>query len=163
DVETNKAESRELGLNAGQMLGLGASSEATSACNAYILLNIEPELDCYDAHRALETMNHAYFVVVLSSYKGNIPDYADVVLPITPFSLTSSTFINTDGSIQSFHGVVSAIGETRPAGKVLRVMGNMLQLKGFDYDSSEHLRAEVISNEQGFIRSRDNSLVALSP
>jgi NADH-quinone oxidoreductase subunit G len=163
NVEANKTESRELGLNAGQMLGLGASSETASACNAYILLNIEPELDCYDAHRALETMNHADFVVVLSSYKGNIPDYADVVLPIAPFTETSGTFINTEGRIQSFQGVVPPLGETRPAWKVLRVMGNMLQLKGFDYDSPEQIRAEVISNEQEFIRNLDNSLVALSP
>jgi len=160
-ASASKTGTRESGLNAGQMLGLGIS-ENGQPCNAYILLNIEPELDCYDTRRALQSINQAEFVVSLSSYKGNIPDYADVILPISPFTETSGTFVNTEGRIQSFQGVVSPLGETRPAWKILRVLGNLLQLKGFDYDSSEQVRAEIISDKEEFVQNLNNSLNTFS-
>ena len=62
-------------------------------------------------------------------------DYADVLLPIAPFTETSGTFVNTEGRVQSFNGVVKPLGEARPAWKVLRVLGNLLGLAGFDYDT----------------------------
>lgn len=157
----NGVGSKESGLNAGQMLGLNTLG-SEQPCNAYILLNIEPELDCYDTDRALQTINRAEFVVSLSSYKGNISDYADVVLPISPFTETSGTFINTEGRIQSFQGVVSPLGETRPAWKILRVLGNLFQLNEFDYDSSEQIRTEIISGKEEFIQNLNNSLKTFS-
>ncbi|BBL34394.1 NADH-quinone oxidoreductase chain 3 [Nitrosomonas stercoris] len=161
NVAVDNSNSKESGLNAGQMLGW-SSSDAVPSCKTYILLNIEPELDCYDAQQALKTLHSAEFVVALSSYKGKIPDYADVILPISPFTETSGTFINTEGRIQSFQGVVSPRGETRPAWKILRVLGNMLQVDGFEYDSPEEVRTEVIPEEQEFISNLDNSLSTLS-
>jgi len=132
----------EVGLNAIQML----NAEAVSACKAYILVNLEPEYDTYDPQSALERIKGAEFVVSLSSYKGNITDYADVILPIAPFTETSGTFINTEGRVQSFNGVVSPLAEARPAWKVLRVLANLLELKGFDYETSEQVCAELLSD-----------------
>ncbi len=74
-------------------------------------------------------------------------NYADVLLPIAPFTETSGTFINTEGRVQTFNGVVAPLGETRPAWKVLRVLGNMLELDGFDFDTPEQVRAEVLPPE----------------
>ncbi len=145
------------GLNAGQMLGLD-SSDGKPVCQAYLLMNLEPELDCYDTQRAVQVLSKAEFVVSLSSYKGNIPDYADVILPIAPYTETSGTFVNTEGRIQSFNGVVPPLGETRPAWKVLRVLGNLFQLNGFDFDTSEQVRAEIISADEQFVQNLDNSL-----
>lgn len=132
----------EVGLNAIQML----NAEAVSACKAYILVNLEPEYDTYDPQSALERIKGAEFVVSLSSYKGSITDYADVILPIAPFTETSGTFINTEGRVQSFNGVVSPLAEARPAWKVLRVLANLLELKGFDYETSEQVCAELLSD-----------------
>lgn len=157
----NKTISEKTGLNAGQMLGLDISG-GESSCSTYVLLNLEPELDCYDTKRALQALKKAKFIVSLSSYKGNIPDYADVILPIAPFTETSGTFINTEGRIQSFNGVVSPLGEARPAWKVLRVLGNLLQLGEFNYDSSEQVRAEIISAEDKFARGVNNTLETFS-
>jgi NADH dehydrogenase/NADH:ubiquinone oxidoreductase subunit G len=55
------------------------------------------------------------------------------MLPIAPFTETSGTFVNIEGRIQSFNGVVKPRGDARPAWKVLRVLGNVLNLEGFDY------------------------------
>lgn len=142
-----KAKSSHVGLNAGQMLNLHPDSTET-ACAALLLLNLEPELDCYDGLRARQVLDKAEFVVSLSSYQGNIPDYADVILPIAPFTETSGTFVNTEGRIQSFKGVVAPLGETRPAWKILRVLGNLFQLEGFEFNSSEEVLSEVISSRE---------------
>jgi len=157
----NKTISDKIGLNAGQMLGLCAS-EGDAACSAYILLNLEPELDCYDTGRAVQVLKNAEFVISLSSYKGNIAEYADVILPVAPFTETSGTFINTEGRVQSFNGVVSSAGETRPAWKVLRVLANLMQLNGFEYDSSEQIRAEIISADTEFVSDLNNVLETYS-
>ncbi len=124
------------GMNAAQMLA--------SPRQAYVLLNVEPELDCYDTQQALNAMMQAKMVVVLSAFKHLATDYADVMLPIAPFSETSGTFINTEGRAQSFNAVSKARGETRPAWKVLRVLGNLLDLPGFEFNNTEQVRAEVL-------------------
>lgn len=132
------------GMNAQQMLGVSGDE----ACRAYLLMNIEPELDSYNPQQTIKALDEAELVVMLSSYKsphavsGN---YADVLLPAAPFTETSGTFINTEGRIQSFNGIVPPLGETRPAWKVLRVLGNMLGVEGFDYDTPEQVRAEILA------------------
>ena len=110
---------------------------------AYVLLHAEPELDCYDPRLARTALDQADMVVALSPYAHGL-EYADVILPIAPYAETSGTFVNAEGRAQSFNGSVKPLGETRPAWKVLRVLGNLLQLAGFDYESSEAIRNEVI-------------------
>ncbi len=123
------------GLNAGAMLA--------APRKAYLLLSVEPEFDCNDPHGAMKAMDAAEFVIALSAYKGTAPEYASVLLPIAPFSETSGSFVNAEGRRQSFNGAVRPLGEARPAWKVLRVLGNLLGISGFDYDSSEQVRDEI--------------------
>jgi NADH-quinone oxidoreductase subunit G len=82
--------------------------------------------------------------VVLTPFKSQaMLDYAAVLLPVSPFSETSGTFVNTEGRVQSFFAAAKPLGEARPAWKVLRVLGNLLEQAGFDYNSSEDVRAEA--------------------
>jgi NADH-quinone oxidoreductase subunit G len=67
-----------------------------------------------------------------------------VLLPISPFTETAGTFINTEGRAQSFHGVVKPLGDARPAWKVLRVLGSMLHVPGFEFETIEEVRAQAI-------------------
>lgn len=130
------------GLNAAQMLGF-STVPTEEKCQAFILMNVEPEFDTYNSQQALKTIKSSEFVVSMSAYKGNACDYADVLLPITPFTETSGTYVNTEGRVQSFNGVVSPLGEARPAWKVLRVLANLLALEKFDYETPEQIRAEI--------------------
>ncbi|MDV6341990.1 NADH-quinone oxidoreductase subunit NuoG [Nitrosomonas sp. Is24] len=132
----------ESGLTAAQMLG-SDDDLAKEKCKAFILMNVEPEFDTYNSHQALKTIKSSEFVVSLTTYQGNGKDYADVLLPITPFTETSGTYVNTEGKVQSFNGVVSPQGEARPAWKVLRVLGNLLGLEKFDYETAEQVREEI--------------------
>jgi NADH-quinone oxidoreductase subunit G len=126
------------GLNAGAMLA--------APRKAYLLLNVEPELDCANAQQAMNAMYAADLVVALSAYRHQAMDYADVLLPIVPFAETSGTFVSTEGRVQSFKGAVRPQGEARPAWKVLRVLGNLLNAAGFGYDDSESVRDEALGN-----------------
>ena len=123
------------GLNAGQMLAGGLK--------AVVLLNTEPALDAANAAVAAQAMGQAEMVVTLSPFKTNL-DISDVLLPISPFTETAGTFINTEGRVQSFHGVVKPLGETRPAWKVLRVLGSMLHVPGFAFETIDEVRAQAI-------------------
>ncbi len=138
--------------------GLGARAMLAESCAAYVLLGAEPELDAYDAAAASAALRGAEFVVAMSAFKTAALDYADVLLPIAPFTETAGSFVNMEGRLQSFHGVVKPQGEARPAWKVLRVLGNLLSLGGFDYDSAEAVRADALSSD--FAASLDNTPTA---
>jgi len=128
----------------GAVQGMNAAQMVASPRKAYVLLNVEPELDMHDPQQAMAAMYAADMVVALSAYKHHATDYADVLLPIAPFTETSGAFVNTEGRVQSFKGAVKPLGETRPAWKVLRVLGNLLDVSGFDYDTSEAVRDEAL-------------------
>ncbi len=120
------------GLNAGQML--------VGQLKAAILLNTEPAQDTAVGATGLAA---AGMVVTLSPFKTNL-DVSDVLLPIAPFTETSGSFVNAEGRLQGFHAVVRPLGDTRPAWKVLRVLGNLLDLPGFDADSSQAVLAAAL-------------------
>ncbi len=113
---------------------------------AYMLLHAEPELDCANPRQARAALDQAEMVVALSPFRHGV-DYADVLLPIAPFAETSGTFVNAEGRAQSFNGSVRPLGDTRPGWKVLRVLGNLLSLQGFDYEASEQVRTEVLGTD----------------
>jgi NADH-quinone oxidoreductase subunit G len=122
----------------------------TNDMKAFVLLGIEPEYDCANPTEALSAMNNADFVICMSPYAtSTMREYADVLLPIAPFTETSGTYINVEGQWQSFAGSVPPAGEARPGWKVLRVMGNFLELDGFDYLTSEEVRDELDALSSG--------------
>ncbi len=123
------------GLNAQQMLISGQ-------LRAAILLNTEPVFDSAAGRAGVEALSQCELVVSLSPFKANM-DFCDVVLPISPFSETSGTFVNAEGRAQSFHAVVKPLGETRPAWKVLRVLANLFGFPGFVYESSQEVLAQL--------------------
>ena len=132
------------GLNAGDML--------SGKLKAVMLLNTEPEFDSAPGKAALAAMNAAQMVVTMSPFKCNL-SISDVLLPIAPFSETSGTFVNAEGRIQSFHAVVKPLGETRPAWKVLRVLANLLDLRGFDFESSQDVLQRLVGTTSQFVPS----------
>jgi NADH-quinone oxidoreductase subunit G len=124
----------------GYLAGLpkGGGLPAAVAKPALLLLNMEPALDCATA------IPPGRFVVNLSCYKS---DVGDVLLPIAPFTETSGTFVSTEGRAQSFHATVRPLGEARPAWKVLRVLGTMLGLQGFEFETSEEVKTECLKGK----------------
>jgi NADH-quinone oxidoreductase subunit G len=123
--------------------GMNAQSMLARPRRAYILLHAEPDFDCHDPREATKAMAAADMVVALAAYRSFAADYADVLLPVVPYTETSGTYVNCEGRMQSFNAVVKPLGEARPAWKVLRVLGNLMSLPGFDHESTEAIRDEV--------------------
>ena len=69
-----------------------------------------------------------------------------MLLPITPFTETAGTFVNTEGRVQSFQATVNPLGDARPGWKVLRVLGSLLGKPGFDFDTVEQVRAACLAD-----------------
>ena len=124
---------------------------------AYVLLNAEPELDAANPQQASAALKAAEMVVVMSAFQHGF-EYADVLLPISPFSETSGTFVNCEGLAQSFNGTCKPLGDARPAWKVLRVLGNLLSVPGFEYDTSEAIRDELFGKGVTDLSSKLNNL-----
>ena len=129
------AQPQTTGLHAGQMLA--------GSLKAALLLGCEPEFDSAAGVAARQGLAQAQMVVSLNPFKANM-DLADVLLPIAPFTETPGTFVNAEGRIQSFHAVVKPMGQARPAWKVLRVIGNLLGLSGFEAESAADVLAQAI-------------------
>ena len=139
----------------------GTQGTFASACKAYLLMNLEPELDCADPQAARAALSSADMVVALSPYRHE-HEYADVMLPIAPFTETSGTFVNSEGLAQSFQGAVLPQGEARPGWKVLRVLGNFLELEGFDYETSEEIRDEITRGDHD-LSAQLNNMTGMQP
>ncbi len=111
---------------------------------ALFTFNIEPEFDCANGNDALNKVKAAEFVVAVSSYvTETIKDYANVILPLAVYTETSGTYVNAEGFWQSFKGISTAEGEARPGWKILRVLGNLFNVDGFDYVSSQDVKEEL--------------------
>ena len=130
------------GQHAGQMLAGGLK--------AVVLLNTEPAFDAADGAAAIQGLASAAMVVSLSPFKANL-DIADVLLPIAPFTETSGSFVNAEGRIQGFHAVVKPAGDARPAWKALRVLGNMLGVAGFDFESTPQVLRRAGLPDSGLV------------
>ena len=151
-----KAQPGQGGRSAAQLLN-------DQPAKALLLLNTDPVLDGPNAAAAAKAVNAAEMVVVLSPFKtGPVVEFADVLLPTAPFTETSGSFVNAEGRLQSFVGVAKARGETRPGWKILRVLGNLLGLQGFEFDSSEQVRAAALGSELDLTNRLSNGVSAQS-
>jgi NADH-quinone oxidoreductase subunit G len=138
--------------------GFDAQALFAQKLRAYFLMGVEPELDSANAGQALAALKQADLVVMLSPFKsGLMEEYAHVILPIAPFSETPGTFVNIEGRWQSFYAAAKPLGEVRPGWKVLRVLGNLLNLEGFSYNSAQEI-AEEISQQITDIKKVKNDL-----
>ncbi len=124
--------------------GRNASSMFGEPRKAYLMMGIEPGLDCNNPRQVMDALAAASLSVCMTSYKPADLTGFDVLLPVAPFSETAGTFISAEGRVQSFNGAVRPLGETRPGWKVLRVLGSMLGLSGFGYDTVEDVRKDVL-------------------
>jgi NADH-quinone oxidoreductase subunit G len=128
--------SEEVGANVNDML--------KTPLRTYLLFNMEPDLDCALSAYVKETFTLANDVIAMVPYESPfLRDVATVLLPLAPFTETAGTFVNIAGTWQSFNAAVEPLGESRPGWKILRVLGNLLNLPGFQYENIQDIQAEV--------------------
>ena len=142
---------------AGAIRGMNALQMLAQPRKAYLLLHAEMDFDTVDPRAARAAMQSAELVVAMSPFRHAL-EYAQVLLPVSPFTETGGSFVNTEGRIQSFQGVVRPLGETRPAWKVLRVLGTLLEVPGFEYDSVEAVRGDCVAVIGDMASRLDNAI-----
>ena len=127
--------------------GAGVESVLSGDRRAVILMNIEPDSDLPNPMAARAALAKANTVIALSAYKSSdLLDIADVILPISTFSETVSTFVNLEGRVQTVQPSVKPLGDSRPAWKVLRVLGGLLGLDGFLFNAPEEVLGEALDD-----------------
>jgi NADH-quinone oxidoreductase subunit G len=127
--------------------GAGVDSVLSGERRAVLLMNIEPDSDLPNPQQARAALAKASTVIALSPFKSaDLLEVADVILPITPFTETVSTFVNAEGKAQTIQPSVKPLGESRPAWKVLRVLGGLLNLDGFLYNLPEEVLGEALGD-----------------
>ena len=125
--------------------GAGVESVLSGDRRAVILMNIEPDADLPNPAAARVALAKANTVIALSAYKSaDLLEVADVILPISTFSETVSTFVNLEGRAQTVQPSVKPLGDSRPAWKVIRVLGGLLGLDGFLFNLPEEVLGEAL-------------------
>ena len=118
----------------------------SSDMDAVLLVNVEPDADIHATADRRAATGRQKFVIALTPFVSEaLLECADLLLPIGTFAETSGTYVNVEGTWQSFAGVANPVGEARPTWKVLRVLGNLLDAPGFDYVTSEDVRDEFVA------------------
>ncbi|MBU3626401.1 NADH-quinone oxidoreductase subunit G [Polynucleobacter sp. JS-Safj-400b-B2] len=141
--------------------GLGIESVLSGDRRAVILMNIEPDSDLPNPAAARAALAKANTVIALSAYKSpDLMDVADVILPISTFSETVSTFVNLEGRVQTVQPSVKPLGDSRPAWKVLRVIGGLLGLDGFMFNAPEEVLGEAL--DDGYCNRLNNKATSSS-
>ena len=135
---------REAGARPVARPGLSARDMLQRPLRAYLLFGgVEPSIDALEPE-SLRTLAKAGFVVAVTPYASEeLMRIAHVLLPMGTFAESSGTYVNCEGVWQSQTGAVAPVGEARPGWKVLRVLGNLLALEGFEYQSSVDVLREV--------------------
>lgn len=127
--------------------GVSMNDIASDSSKAFLLLHTEPELEAANPPRMMAALKQAEMVVAISPFKQSM-DYADVLLPVAAFAETAGTFVSFEGRVQAFEAAAAPAGQARPAWKVLRVLGNFLELDGFGYDSVDDIRQECLAGRR---------------
>lgn len=133
--------------NKSNITGLDAYCMIKEPLKAYMLMGLEPELDIPDGGRTRVALKQADFVAMLSIFKPGEGSLAmaesDALLPIAPFTETDGAYVNCEGRVQSFVPVTRSLGDSRPGWKVLRVLANVFDIDGFEFQNLHDVRAEM--------------------
>lgn len=150
---------RAQGGNERASTGFDAAGLLDQDLDAVVLMNVEPDADILATDDATSKLAKQKFVVALTPYTSeSLLDAADLLLPIGTFAESSGTYVNVAGTWQSFSGVANPVGESRPAWKVLRVLGNLLDVPDFEFVTSEDVLDEF-KDQLGSV-SPDNSYLS---
>lgn len=143
-------------------VGSGANAQAMlqSPKPAMLLFGIEPELDTHAGAEAIARLGEAECVISLATHvTPSQLEFADILLPIGTAIESAGTWVNGEGRWQPQRGVVRSWGQSRPGWKVLRVLGNLLDLSGFDFMDAAEVRAEVQSQCAQINLSNDSEVL----
>jgi NADH-quinone oxidoreductase subunit G len=136
---------REAGGLAVLQPGKSAAVMLAEPQQAYLLWGgVEPWLEAADDTAVLRNLRAAKTVIAVTPFAcPALRETAQILLPMAAFTETSGTYVNLEGRWQSFAGATAPAGQARPGWKILRVLGNLLELADCVYQSSEEVLQEL--------------------
>ena len=124
--------------------GLNASRMLADPRKAYVLYGIEPELDIADSTSALRALQQAGIVIAFSGYLSEtLKRAAHIVLPLAMLPEMDGSLVNAQGELQQARAAAKAPGDARPGWRLLRSLGEQLNLAGFEATNIDELRAGI--------------------
>lgn len=123
--------------------GLNAAEMISDKTKVLVLMGVEPRYEQINAALARKACKESTLIIISTHVSRHAIEHANIVLPSAAFAETAGTFVNATGAWQMFNGTTKPPGEGRPAWKILRVLGNQLELEGFDYESVVGVREEL--------------------
>ena len=147
---------RGIGGATGQPAGFDVHGMLSSPRRGYVLFGLEPDRDLAESALAEAALMSADAVICFTAYVNDaLLECADVLLPIGTFAETAGTYVNAEGTWQSFDAAADPVGEARPGWRVLRVLGNALGIQDFDYQGAGDVR-DALRRELGEPAPPDN-------
>jgi NADH-quinone oxidoreductase subunit G len=134
----------DVGGKAAKNRGLDTLKLLKMPRKGYLLMGVEPGLDFWDGGLSMSALQSADVVVAMSAFRSpELEACADILLPMGVFAETSGTYVNAQGDWQTSRGAVKPLGEARPGWKILRVLGNLLDVEDFDYTDTTQILDEL--------------------
>ncbi|WFE68079.1 NADH-quinone oxidoreductase subunit NuoG [Thiomicrospira sp. R3] len=116
----------------------------SSGKKVFINVGVEPDVDCLLSDKAQQAMEQAELVINFTAFDSELQrSYCDLMLPIAIFAENAGTLINIQNDWQSFKLLANSKGEAKPLWKIIRVLGNMLDIDGFDYVNTAEVLTEI--------------------
>ncbi len=136
--------------------GLDAYGMLASPRSVYVLFGLEPDHDLADSALAEQALKAADTVICFTPFvTDRLLECADVLLPIGTFAETAGTFVNVEGCWQSFAAAASLVGDARAGWRVLRVLGNELDLPDCEYQNAAEISDALVS-EIGHVEANND-------
>jgi len=132
---------RTVGAEQREAAGRNAQAMLAAPRRVYVLYGLEPDQDLADGALAMQALKSADAVVCFTPYVTDaLLECADVLLPIGTFAETAGTFVNAEGRWQSFAAAARLVGDAREGWRILRVLGNALELPDCEYQTADEVR-----------------------
>jgi NADH-quinone oxidoreductase subunit G len=122
---------------------LDARAMMASPRAAYVLYGAEPPHDFADGANALRALAGAQVLAFSAFAPAALREVADIILPIGLLPEIDASLTNLDGYVQHTQAGGKLPGEARPGWRVLRALGEQLQVAGFEFTDLDGLRATL--------------------
>lgn len=141
---------RSAGGRAVSAPGLSAHDMFRADLKAYLLVNIEPLLDCANPIQVKKALQQADCVVALSPFKAkSLLTHADIILPMASFAETAGSYINVAGDWQTFEAAIPPLGQAKPAWEILQTLGHLFALSDFNHATHTFIHDELTAYLKG--------------
>ena len=129
--------------------GLHAQAMLAQPRKAYLLYGLELPHDFADGAAVSNALSSSQHVVAFSAFaNAALRDVADVILPIGLLPEIDGTLVNVDGLLQRVQAGAKAPAEARAGWKVLRALGGLMKLAGFEFDDLAGLREGMVERNK---------------